>query len=170
MEGNDLIIDYNPRRWLWLSALVVMLDQAAKALAELYLEPLLPLRLMPCFDLSLTYNSGAAFSFLRDAGGWQRYFFIIVTLLVLVLLVRWLRRLGPGQKTLAAGLALILGGAIGNLIDRVATGQVVDFLDLYYGAWHWPAFNLADSAISVGVGLLLVDTLFGSAGPEERSA
>jgi len=160
MTDNDLLVDYNPRRWLWLSALVVMLDQATKALAELYLDPLQSLRLLPHFDLGLTYNNGAAFSFLRDAGGWQRPFFIVVTVIVLVVLVRWLRHLGPGQKTLAVGLALILGGAIGNLIDRVATGQVVDFLDVYYGPWHWPAFNLADSAISLGVGLLLVDALF----------
>jgi signal peptidase II len=154
-------MSYNPRMWLWLSALTVALDQASKLLAEMYLEPLRPVSLFPGFDLNLIYNSGAAFSFLRDAGGWQRYFFVGVTIVVVVVLVHWLRRLGPGQKTLAAGLALILGGGIGNLIDRIVTGQVVDFIDVYYAAWpHWPAFNLADTAISIGVGLLLLDALF----------
>lgn len=151
---------YSARPWLWLSVLVAMADQATKFLAEWYLEPLRPLSLLPSFNLMLTYNRGAAFSFLGNAGGWQRYFFILVTLAVLVFLLRWLWRLPPRQGLVAAGLSLLIGGAVGNFIDRVATGQVVDFLDLYYGAWHWPAFNLADSAITVGVTLLVVDALF----------
>lgn len=166
MKDNEVVVDYS--RWLWLSALVAILDQVTKSLAELYLEPLQPLRLLSFFDLTLTYNTGAAFSFLRDAGGWQRYFFIVVTFGVLALLVRWLRHLRPGQKTLAAGLVFILGGAVGNLIDRVTTGQVVDFLDLHYETWHWPVFNLADSAISIGVVLLLVDALFCNHGSSEQ--
>jgi signal peptidase II len=165
MAENDQVT-YDPRGWLWLSALVVALDQGAKALAELYLDTMVPVALVPHFQLTLTYNSGAAFSFLRSAGGWQRYFFIVVTLAVVFVLVRWLRGLGPGQRALAAGLALIIGGAVGNLVDRLATGQVVDFLDFYYGTWHWPAFNLADSAIALGVGLLLLDALLlGLRGP-----
>jgi signal peptidase II len=148
------------QRWLWLSALVVVLDQATKALAELYLEVFRPRPVLPFFDLSLTYNRGAAFSFLSDAGGWQRWFFIVLTVAVLVFLLRWLKQITARQTLLAVGLALVIGGAIGNLIDRIATGEVVDFLLLYYESWKWPAFNLADSAISVGVSLLLIDALF----------
>lgn len=157
---------YSARGWLWLSVLVVVLDQASKALAELYLDPMKPVALLPHFNLSLAYNSGAAFSFLRDAGGWQRYFFIVLTVVVIVVLLRWIWRLEPGQRLLAAGLALVLGGAVGNLVDRVATGLVVDFLDFYYGQWHWPAFNVADMGISGGVALLILDTLFGSEPPK----
>jgi signal peptidase II len=148
------------RTWLWLSALVVVLDQATKALAELYLDPSRPLNLLPFFDLRLAYNRGAAFSFLGDAGGWQRTFFIVLTVVVLVFLLRWLWHLKGAQRLVPSGLSLVIGGAVGNLIDRVATGAVVDFLDLYYQAWHWPAFNVADSAITVGVVLLLADSLF----------
>lgn len=148
------------RLWLWLSALVVVLDQATKALAELYLDPIRPSNLLPFFDLRLAYNSGAAFSFLSDAGGWQRTFFIVLTLVVLAFLLHWLWGLKGSNRLLPAGLTLIIGGAVGNLIDRVATGEVVDFLDFYYQSWHWPAFNIADSAITVGVLLLLVDSLF----------
>lgn len=159
-QGGDG--DYSARPWLWLSVLVVVADQATKFLAEWYLQPLQPVPLLPSFNLMLTYNRGAAFSFLGDAGGWQRYFFIIVTIAVLIFLLRWLWRLPRGQGRVAAGLALLIGGAVGNFIDRVATGHVVDFLDLYHGTWHWPAFNLADSAITLGVTLLILDTLFPS--------
>lgn len=148
------------RVWLWLSVVVVVLDQATKALAELYLDRFDPVRLLSFFNLSLTYNRGAAFSFLSDAGGWQRIFFVVLTVLVLVFLLRWLWGLKSGQGILPVGVALVIGGAIGNLIDRIATGQVVDFLDLHYAGWHWPAFNVADSAITVGVILLLYDSLF----------
>jgi signal peptidase II len=116
----------------------------------------------------LVYNRGAAFSFLSDADGWQRIFFIVLTVVVLVFMLRWLRSLTASQSLLAAALSLIIGGAIGNLIDRIATGQVVDFLDFYYQTWHWPAFNVADSAITLGVVLLLYDTLFVS-GKAERA-
>ncbi len=148
------------RNWLWLSALAVVLDQATKAVAELYIDPLSPVQLLPVFNLVLTYNEGAAFSFLSDAGGWQRYFFIVLTLVVVVVLVRWLRQLKSADRLLSGGLALVIGGALGNLIDRVATGRVVDFLDFHYAGWHWPAFNVADSAITLGVVLLLIDALW----------
>ena len=146
--------------WLWLSAAVVVLDQATKALAELYLDRFQPLELLSFFNLVLTYNSGAAFSFLADAGGWQRIFFVIITVVVVVFLLRWLWSLEERNGVLPIGLALVIGGAIGNLIDRIATGLVVDFLDFHYAGWHWPAFNVADSAIFVGVALLLYDSLF----------
>jgi signal peptidase II len=149
-------------RWLWLAALVVVLDQASKAWVELSFEPYESLSVLPFFNLTLVYNRGAAFSFLSDAGGWQRIFFVVLTVVILVFLLRWLRSLGTGDALLAVALSLVIGGAIGNLIDRIVTGRVVDFLDVYYQQWHWPAFNVADSAISIGVVLLLYDTLFGA--------
>jgi signal peptidase II len=146
-------------RWLWLSALVVVLDQATKWLAEGALVPYTPAPLIPSLNLTLMYNEGAAFSFLADAGGWQRWFFAALAAVVTVVLTLWLRRLKVGEGMTAVGLVLIIGGAIGNVIDRVLTGRVVDFIDVYYGGWHWPAFNLADSAITLGVILLLIATL-----------
>ncbi len=146
-------------RWLWLSALVVVMDQATKWLAEGALVPYTPAPLIPSLNLTLMYNEGAAFSFLADAGGWQRWFFAALAAVVTVVLTLWLRRLKVGEGMTAVGLVLIIGGAIGNVIDRVLTGRVVDFIDVYYGGWHWPAFNLADSAITLGVILLLIATL-----------
>ena len=160
MPDPKVVAGAHSRIWLWLSALVVMLDQATKALAELYLDPYRATNLLPFFDLRLAYNRGAAFSFLSEAGGWQRIFFIVLTVVVLVFLLHWLWRLKGDQRLVPAGLSLVIGGAVGNLVDRVATGAVVDFLDFYYQSWHWPAFNVADSAITVGVVLLLVDSLF----------
>lgn len=152
-------------RWLWLSALVVVLDQATKWLAEGALVPYTPAPLIPSLNLTLMYNEGAAFSFLADAGGWQRWFFAALAAVVTVVLTLWLRRLKVGEGMTAVGLVLIIGGAIGNVIDRVLTGRVVDFIDVYYGGWHWPAFNLADSAITLGVILLLLATLREGAAP-----
>ena len=149
------------RRWLWLSALVVVLDQATKALAEWFLEPGRSLDLLPVLALHLTHNRGAAFSLLADAGGWQRAFFIMVTVAVVAFLIHWLRRLEAGERLAAIALALVIGGALGNLVDRIASGEVVDFIDAHWQHWHWPAFNLADSAITVGVALLLWDGLRG---------
>lgn len=143
-------------RWLWLSALVVGFDQVTKWLAEGMLDPYRPLPLVPLLNLTLVYNEGAAFSFLADAGGWQRWFFAGFALVMSVVLVIWLLRLGSREYFTAAALSLLIGGAVGNLIDRVLTGRVVDFIDFYVGNWHWPAFNVADSAITLGVGLLLL--------------
>ena len=146
-------------KWLWLSVLVVALDQATKFLAETLLLMHQPVAVLPGFNLMLTYNTGAAFSFLADAGGWQRWFFLGLGAAVSVGLIVWLTRLKPGEPWLAAALALILGGAVGNLIDRSWLGQVIDFIQLYYDRWYWPAFNIADSAISVGAALLIFDSL-----------
>lgn len=146
-------------RWLWLSAVVIMLDQATKYLAGSLLDYGVPVPVLPFFNLTLAHNPGAAFSFLAGASGWQRWFFIGIALVVSVFIVGWVKRLSPRENWLAAALALILGGAIGNVIDRVMYGYVVDFIDLYYGAWHWPAFNIADSAITVGVAIMLIDSL-----------
>ena len=146
-------------RWLWLSALVVALDQGTKWMAEAALDPYLPVPLVPSLNLTLMYNEGAAFSFLAGAGGWQRWFFAGLATLVTIALGVWLHRLKATERMTAIGIALVMGGAVGNLIDRILTGLVVDFIDVYYADWHWPAFNLADSAITLGVALLLVATL-----------
>ncbi len=155
----QLITNPAMARWLWLSVLVVVLDQATKWLAAAMLDPYRPLPLVPLLNLTLMYNEGAAFSFLASAGGWQRWFFACFAILMSVVLVIWLLRLGPRERLMAAALSLIVGGAVGNLIDRVLTGRVVDFIDLYVGDWHWPAFNVADSAITLGVILLLLGNL-----------
>jgi len=148
-------------RWYWwLSGSVIVLDQVTKFLAETLLTFHQPVPVLPSFNLLLTYNTGAAFSFLAGAGGWQRWFFLGLGSLVSIGLIVWLRRLKPTETRLATALALILGGAIGNLIDRVWLGQVIDFIQLYYQHWYWPAFNLADSAITVGAALLVLDSLW----------
>jgi signal peptidase II len=148
-------------KWLWLSAVVLIVDQCSKLIADSLLQFNQPVPLLPFLDLRMVYNPGAAFSFLSDASGWQRWFFVGLTLLVSLVLVVWLRRLSAGQARLALALSLILGGATGNLIDRVVYGHVIDFIDLYYGDWHWPVFNLADSAITLGAGLLILDAMLG---------
>ena len=146
-------------RWLWLSLLVVVLDQVTKWLAEGLLDPFRPVPLVPLLNFTLMYNEGAAFSFLSSAGGWQRWFFAVFALVMTVVLVVWLLRLKPHERLTAMALSLVAGGAVGNLIDRVLTGRVVDFIDFYVGDWHWPAFNVADSAITLGVVLLLLTSL-----------
>lgn len=148
-------------RWLWLSLAVVGLDQASKFWAEAALLGEPPVEVLPHFNLILVYNTGAAFSFLSDAGGWQRWLFVALAVGVTGVLSVWLARLDRTDRLGAVSLALIIGGAVGNLVDRIAYGKVVDFIDVYWDAsLHWPAFNIADSAISVGVVLLLVESLF----------
>ena len=143
-------------RWLALSVLVVALDQWTKWLAESLLEPYRAVPVAPLLNMTLMYNEGAAFSFLAGAGGWQRWLFAAFALIMTAVLVIWLLRLRTEERAMAAGLSLVAGGAVGNLIDRVSTGRVVDFIDVYVADWHWPAFNVADSAITIGVCLLLL--------------
>lgn len=147
-------------RWLWLSAVVLVLDQATKFAADDLLTLYAPVEVLPFFNLSLSYNPGAAFSFLAGASGWQRWFFSVLALGVSVFIVLWIKRLQAHERWTAAGLALILAGAIGNLIDRLLYGHVVDFIQLYYDRFYWPTFNIADSAITVGAVILVVHTLF----------
>lgn len=144
-------------RWYGLSVVVILLDQLSKfwITKHFHFGEVLPL--VDCLNLTLVYNTGAAFSFLSDAGGWQRWFFAILASGVSVMLVIWLAKLSDRQKLLSLSLALILGGAVGNLWDRMAYGHVIDFIDVYYGAYHWPAFNVADSAITVGAILLVIE-------------
>lgn len=157
-------------RLLWLSLLVVVLDQLSKYWVVASFEEYEVLTVWPVFNLTLVYNTGAAFSFLSDAGGWQRWFFVVIGVLVSMAMVVWLAQLRVGERRTAYGLALIVGGAVGNLIDRVALGKVVDFLQWHWQDWYWPSFNLADSAITLGVVLLLIDGLFGGGTREERKS
>ena len=147
-------------KWLSLSALVIALDQLTKYIANHQLVYADPVAVTAFFNFTLLYNRGAAFSFLNDASGWQRWFFIVIALAAVVFITLWLRKVKSGQTMLALALALVLGGAIGNLIDRVWFGYVIDFIQLYYQDFYWPAFNVADSAISVGAVLLLWSGLF----------
>lgn len=147
-------------QWTWLSGLVIVLDQLSKFAARAALELHIENPVIPFFNLTLAYNRGAAFSFLNDAGGWQRSFFTALAIIVSIVIVVWLKRLPSDDKWTAAGLALILGGAIGNVIDRIYFGYVTDFLDVYYGGYHWPTFNIADSGISIGAAVLVIHSLF----------
>ena len=148
-------------RWFALSGLVLALDQVTKAWASHALEPHVPVAVLPGLNLTLTHNTGAAFSLLSEAGGWQRWFFSALSAAVSVVIVLWLRRIGRAQLWLPCALALVLGGALGNLWDRLTLGVVVDFIDVYYRVWHWPVFNVADAAISTGAVMLVISTLRG---------
>ncbi|MES9977074.1 MAG: signal peptidase II [Candidatus Thiodiazotropha sp.] len=145
--------------WLWLSLLVIVLDQVSKQLAESALTLYESVRVLPFFDLTLLYNKGAAFSFLSDQGGWQRWFFIVLAIGVTIVLIGWLWRLKRDEQWVAVALSLIIGGAIGNVIDRILFGQVIDFLHFHYQQHYFPAFNVADSAITIGVIIMLYDAL-----------
>lgn len=145
-------------RWLWLAIVIVLADQVTKLLAMEYLRDG-AIALAPSLNLALAFNTGAAFSLLADAGGWQNLFFVVVALVVSVVIFMMMRRLGASDKQVAIALMLVLGGAIGNVIDRVRLGYVIDFIDVYYRHWHWPTFNVADSAITVGAILLVLDAL-----------
>ncbi len=155
-------------KFLWLSGLIIVLDQVTKYMASTLLIYYKPLAVTPMFNLTLMHNTGAAFSFLSDAGGWQRWFLSAVAIGVSVFLVIWLKRLTDTQKLQATALALILGGAIGNVIDRLWLGHVVDFIQVYYDEWYWPAFNIADSAITIGAVLILYDSFFGDVEKSSR--
>lgn len=152
------------RRWLGVAAVAVALDQASKWLALEYLYARGTVEIMPMLNLRLAYNKGAAFSFLADAGGWQHYVFIGLAVVVSLFLLQWLREVKDREPLLAFGLSLILGGAIGNVIDRVRFQYVVDFIDVYYQQWHWPTFNVADSWITIGVILVIASMFFESRG------
>ncbi len=149
-------------KWLWSSLLVVILDQVSKQVAEAQLTPHQPVNLLPYFDWYLTYNTGAAFSLLANAGGWQRWFFTVIAIVISFVIVQWIRKLPAGETLTALSLSLILGGAIGNLIDRVLLGHVVDYIQVWLGSYPFPAFNLADAAISVGAVLLILSSFLGT--------
>ena len=156
----------NAQIWLLLSALVIALDQLTKHIALALLQPLQPREVIPGFlNWTLAFNTGAAFSFLHDAGGWQRWMFSALAIAVCGVLVVWLRRLPRADWRTALPLALVIGGALGNLVDRLRFGHVTDFIEVYHRQWSWPAFNVADSAISVGAVLLILFGLGGRKAP-----
>ncbi len=144
--------------WLVLAAIVVIGDQLTKLWMVRLLETKPVITLNAFLNLVLAYNKGAAFSFLASASGWQRWFFTAVSLVAVVFILYFMRK-NAGQKLFCWAFSLILGGAIGNLIDRVLYGQVTDFIDFHVGTWHWPAFNVADSAITIGAILFVLDEL-----------
>ncbi|MCF5724634.1 signal peptidase II [Pseudomonas syringae] len=145
--------------WLVLSLLVLVIDQVSKAHFEGSLQMFQQIVVIPdYFSWTLAYNTGAAFSFLADGGGWQRWLFALIAVVVSAVLVVWLKRLGRDDTWLAIALALVLGGALGNLYDRIALGHVIDFILVHWqNRWYFPAFNFADSAITVGAIMLALD-------------
>ena len=144
-------------RFLWLSVMVFVADQYTKALVLENIKLYQAIQILPFFNLTHVYNYGAAFSFLHDAGGWQRWFFTVIAFTVSVLVLWWLKQTTKQQIMLPIAFSLIIGGALGNAYDRLAHGYVIDFLVVYYQDWYWPAFNVADSAICIGAILLIID-------------
>ena len=153
-------LDVSRLKWLWLAALALILDFATKQMAEHFLQYAQPVYVLPIFDLTLLYNKGAAFSFLANESGWQRWFFAAIAIGVSTVLTIWLMKLKPSERWLSAALALVIGGALGNLYDRFVYGHVVDFLHFHWEEHYFPAFNIADSAITLGAAMLLIDSLF----------
>ncbi len=146
-------------RWLWLAALIIGLDQATKHLVQAHFAPYQDVvAVTPFFNLVHVHNTGAAFSLLADQPGWQRWFFLAVAVVASGVIL-WLLNSTRGRAPFCIALTLILGGALGNVIDRLAHGHVIDFLDFHVAGWHWPAFNVADTAITIGAVLLLWDGL-----------
>ena len=144
--------------WLGLSSFILILDQLTKVIAKNSLFEGVSQPVTSFLNWTLVYNSGAAFSFLAQAGGWQRWFFTSVGIIAALIMI-WLIRKNSHQTIFSLALSLVLSGAIGNVIDRIIYGAVVDFVDVHYMGWHWPAFNIADSAITIGVILLIVDEI-----------
>ena len=171
MSSTSLPAAASGWRWLPLSAVVIGLDQLSKAWIVHHFFYLERLRLLPVLDIILTYNTGAAFSMLAWASGWQRWVFVALALAVGAVLLAWMRRLAAATQGLAAcALALIIAGALGNMIDRVRLGHVIDFILAHWDAHYFPAFNVADSAITIGAGLLLLDAWLETRGARAGSA
>ena len=147
--------------WMIFAAIVVLADQATKAAIIRWVPLYGDVPINDFINLTHQQNTGAAFSFLAGAGGWQRWFFVVLATTVSAALVVWLWRIRAGNLlVLAAGLTLVLGGAVGNLVDRIRLGYVTDFIQVWFGSWAFPSFNVADSAITVGAALLIIDSLF----------
>ena len=157
--------------WLGLSLVIIALDQVSKWAIVKWVELYRSIPVSEFLDITYLRNTGAAFSFLADASGWQRWFFIILGIVVSIIIIFWLRQLKASeQRLLVLGLSLVAGGAIGNVIDRIHLGYVVDFIHVHWGDAYFPAFNVADSAITVGAVFLIIDALFlsGKAQPNEE--
>ena len=162
-------LDPAMRKWLGVALAVIVADHLTKFWVSSTLAYQEAIPVLPFFSLVRVHNTGAAFSFLADAGGWQRWFFITVGIVATVIIMRLLKH-HAGQPRMALALALLLGGALGNVIDRVVLGHVVDFLYFHYRSFAWPAFNVADSAISIGAALLIWDSLRGKPAEPENAA
>lgn len=150
-----------PLRWLWVAVVVIVLDLATKAIASSQLGYLQPVEVLPFFNLTLMHNTGAAFSFLATHPGWQRWFFALIAIGASVGLTVWLSRVRADEKLLAISLPLIIGGALGNLYDRLIHGYVVDFLSFHVAGWYYPAFNVADIGITLGAIGLIWESVMG---------
>ncbi|GAA5217016.1 signal peptidase II [Corallincola platygyrae] len=148
-------------RWLWLALVIIVVDQITKLYVANTFNYRETVEFIPYLQWTYVHNKGAAFSFLSDAGGWQRWFFAFIAVAISGLLIYWLKGISRNVWLQGVSFSLVLGGAIGNLIDRIYLGYVIDFIDFYVGNWHWPAFNIADSAICVGAVLLILDALRG---------
>ena len=146
--------------WLWITPMIMVIDRVSKMMAQSHLFPYEPQSVLPFFNLTLAFNKGAAFSFLNSQSGWQVWFFGLLALGVSTGLLLWMKNIKAKQRWLSIALALIVGGALGNLWDRVSYGHVIDFLDFHLATWHWPVFNIADSAICMGALMLLVEAVF----------
>ena len=157
-------------RWLALASAIIALDQLSKAWVSTALRMFEQVVIFPVFNITLFHNTGAAFSFLAGAGGWQRWLFAALALGVGAVIIVWIKRLNGKQPWLATALSLILGGAWGNLIDRVRLGHVVDFIQVHYHDWYFPTFNVADSAITIGAALLILDSVLESRRPRPAEA
>jgi signal peptidase II len=149
----------NALGFLWLSVVIVLIDLASKFWVSSVLTYNMPVELLPIFDLRLLHNTGAAFSFLAAEEGWQRWLFVAIAIVVSLFIVRWLKQTDSADCLLASGYSLILGGALGNLFDRIVHGHVVDFFSVHYQGWYFPAFNVADIAITLGAAALIADAL-----------
>lgn len=158
-EGELSYSDRAISKGAWLTLLIIITDQASKYLAEQLLVLHQPVAIIPFFNFTLAYNTGAAFSFLHQAGGWQNLFFIAIALVMSIVLLVMLYRTPRKELQFSLALWLVLGGAIGNVIDRLRISKVVDFIDFYIGEWHFATFNIADIAISIGAFLLIMDSL-----------
>ena len=146
--------------WLWVTAIILLLDRFSKIEIQRSLEPYSVKPIFPGFNLTLLYNKGAAFSLLDSQSGWQSWFLGAIALTVSIAILIWLYRIPSSKRWLSIALSLILGGALGNLSDRLLYGRVVDFLQFYAGNLYWPSFNIADSAVCVGAFMLFLDALF----------
>lgn len=155
--------------WLWLSLLLFVVDYVTKAVVMENMKLYESIELLPFFNFTYMHNYGAAFSFLSEAGGWQRWFLSGIAVAISALLLFWLRKLPANNWVLCGAYSLVLAGAIGNLIDRLVHGYVIDFLHFYYQNWHYPAFNIADMAIVGGAGLLLFDAFKGDSSQEKKA-
>jgi signal peptidase II len=158
MSSHGTVRERSSLVYLWLSGAVIVLDQISKAAVERGLQLYQSVSILPVLEITRLHNSGAAFSFLASAAGWQRWLFTALALLVSGVLALWLRRINRGNAALASAVALILGGALGNVIDRLRLGQVIDFIYAHWHQHYFPAFNVADSCICIGAGLLLLDS------------